>query len=88
MADAKVIAEHLKSWLAHDGWHSGHALDENRFLKAVKDLNITVGTDWSEQDFEDAVYLVLGEKARDAFESFVQDYTNIALHLRDYEKLA
>ncbi|RDK10653.1 hypothetical protein [Cupriavidus lacunae] len=87
MADPNTMADCLKPWLAHDGWHSGHQLDEERFLKAVKKLKTTVGTDWSECEFQDAVSLVIGSKAP-AFEDSVHEYTSIALHLRDYEKLA
>ncbi|RWA52111.1 hypothetical protein AU476_19310 [Cupriavidus sp. UYMSc13B] len=88
MTDPKTIADCLKPWLAHDGWHSAHPLDEARFLKAVKMLNTTVGTDWSEGEFQDAVCLLIGDKGKQAFEDAVHDYTSIALHLRDYEKLA
>lgn len=87
MADPKTIANCLKPWLAVGTWHTSHEFDEKRFYQAVKHLNTTVGTTWSEGEFEDAVYEVIGEKSREAFGDTVQEYASLAVHLRDYERI-
>ena len=87
MTVQKNIAEALNVWLVHDTWHTSHPHDENRFHSAVKAVNDTVGTDWTEHDFQEAVYASIGKDKQEAFDEYVSSFSSIALHLRDYAQL-
>ena len=88
MTKQEQFAQALKGWLATDSWYTGHSLDEDRFRRAIRYAISSIGTDWSEQEFEDAVYANIGEQKRAAFEEYVHDFASIADHLREYAKLA
>ena len=87
MTKQEQFAQALKGWLAVDTWYTSHPLDEGRFYRAIKTVNDTVGTDWSEQEFEDAVYANIGEQKRDAYGEAISEFISIACHLRAYAKL-
>lgn len=87
MTVQEQIAQSLKPWLDCPNWYTSHDFDEKRFLQAVKAVNDKVGTDWSEQEFQDAVYAVIGQAKKEGFQEYVSRFTSIALYLRDYAKL-
>ncbi|MBP0624947.1 hypothetical protein [Cupriavidus consociatus] len=79
------IAKALKQWLIHQSWYSAHPVDQGRFYRAMAEVIAHAGTVWTDAEFEEAIYDVIGRERKTAFEEYVCEYTSIAMRIRDYE---
>ncbi|WP_397448645.1 hypothetical protein [Pseudomonas sp. NA-150] len=85
--DIEQLTASLKPWLATDTWHTGHALDEQRFHKALKSAFDKLGTPISFENFREAIVLGLGEyREKDAktFENDVESYAQLGEDISYY----
>jgi len=85
MSARTEISQALKPWLSHSSWHSDHTLDASRFYRAVAQVIANAGTVWTESEFQEAVYDIIGRSQKTAFEEHVHQYATIAMNIRDYE---
>ncbi|WP_349605752.1 hypothetical protein [Cupriavidus sp. DF5525] len=79
------IAKALKQWLVHNSWYSARPVDEGRFYRAMAEVIAHAGTVWTDSEFEEAIYDVIGRDRKAVFAEFVYEYTSIAMRIRDYE---
>ncbi|WP_223590277.1 hypothetical protein [Pseudomonas sp. A-R-19] len=85
--DIEQLKASLKPWLAIDTWHSNHALDEQRFHKALKSAFEKLGTPISFESFRKAIILGLSEYRENdskAFENDVESYAQLAEDISYY----
>jgi len=85
MSAKTEITKALQQWLDHDTWYTDQVLDASRFYRAVAQIIANAGTVWTEAELKEAVYDIIGIDLKAAFEEQVDEYTNIAMNIRDYE---
>ncbi|QYY34173.1 hypothetical protein K2O51_32980 (plasmid) [Cupriavidus pinatubonensis] len=85
MSARTEIAKALKPWLIHSSWSSEHTLDASRFYRAMAQVIANAGTVWTESEFQNAVFDVIGWEQKATFEELVNEYTSVAMNIRDYE---
>lgn len=66
------LGELLKPWLVVDTWNTYHALDEQRFHKALNNAFNHLGAQFDKEDFSDAMNQVIDE----VYPNFDTDYKN------------
>ncbi|MFJ4292153.1 hypothetical protein ACIP1U_20580 [Cupriavidus sp. NPDC089707] len=79
------IAKALRPWLIHQSWFSAHPVDEGRFYRAMAEVIAHAGTVWTDSEFKEAIYDVIGRDRKAVYEECVYEYTSIAMRIRDYE---
>ena len=57
----RTIKESLRSWIQIETWHTGHALDDQRFHASLHAIFNTHGTSFPIGDFEEALNDLIGE---------------------------
>ncbi|QBY53064.1 MULTISPECIES: hypothetical protein [Cupriavidus] len=85
MSAQSEIAKALRQWLTHQSWYSAHPVDEGRFYRAMAEVIAHAGTVWTDSEFAEAIYDVIGRNPKAALEEYVHAYTSIAMRIRDYE---
>ncbi|CAI8801264.1 hypothetical protein [Pseudomonas zeae] len=87
--DIEQLKNSLKPWLAAETWHTGHALDEQRFHKALKSAFEKLGTPIGVDNFREAIVLGLAEyRENDAktFETDLDSFAQLAEDISYYVK--
>lgn len=91
--DIQKLADSLKPWLVCETWHTGHALDDQRFHRALKACFDDQGVQISSDNFRNAIELVLKDyRPGDAkahaedIESFAQRAEDIGSYLFDLRR--
>lgn len=85
--DIEQLRNSLKPWLALETWHTGHALDEQRFHKALKSAFDKLGTPIAVDKFREAIILGLSQyRVNDAktFENDVDSFAQLAEDISYY----
>ncbi|APV42150.1 hypothetical protein PFAS1_23555 [Pseudomonas frederiksbergensis] len=76
--DIEQLKLSLQPWLALETWHTGHALDEQRFHKALKSAFKKLGTPIAVDHFRDAIILGLAEYRASDVKNFENDVDSFA----------
>lgn len=81
--DTQKLSSLLKPWLAHETWHTGHQLDDQRFHKALKASFDELGVRISSEKFRDAITECLRELRRRDIKAFSEDVEGFAQRAED-----
>ena len=87
--DIEQLKNSLKPWLAPETWHTDHALDEQRFHKALKSAFDKLGAPIAVDNFREAIILGLGEYRENdakAHEDDVDSFAQLAEDISYYVK--
>ena len=76
--DIEQLKTSLKPWLAPATWHAGHALDEQRFHKALKSAFDKLGAPIPVDKFREAIVLGLAEYRENDAKTYENDVDSFA----------
>ncbi len=81
--DIEKLTNSLISWLVCDTWHTGHAMDDQRFHRALKASFDTLGVQISSHHFREAIELGLQSYRPGDVRAFSEDIESYAQRAED-----